>query len=511
MFDILFRNVNIVDGSGKPAYRGSAAVKDGKVFFCEAGESAARVIDGDGLCLAPGFIDCHSHGDKVYGTDYGMLCKTAQGITTEVCGQCGSTLFPVDEESPNPSGYMSFADFIKYTESLPHTANYLQLVGHSALRKYAMGYDERPAAPAELEKMKKSLAEAMENGALGMSSGLIYSPSCYAEKEEIVELLKVVAPYDGLYATHMRNEASGVVESVKESIDSAAAAGVRLNISHHKVCGKDNWGKSAETLDLLEKSKGLLKDVWYDFYPYLASCTSVNVCLPKEALNRGLDAMREDMKNPEIRRAYAEKMASMDGRFRQCGGGQGIFIAMAKELPQAEGHTLSDYAKSIGKSDSDALFDILQYCKSPLAMYFSMGDEDMCRIAASPFAVVGTDGLVYSRSGMTHPRGYNAFPQALDYMWREKKLMTMEQAIAKMTSVTAEHLGLKTKGLIRDGFDADLLLFDPDTIAPGGSYTNPTELPKGIEMVVNGGAVVYENGALTGAAPGKFIENPRKK
>lgn len=510
MYNMLFRNVNIADGSGAAAVRGSVAVKDGIISICSSDESAQRVIDGDGLYLSPGFIDCHSHGDKVYGKDYGLLCKTAQGITTEVCGQCGSTLFPVDEEKPDLGSCTSFSRFIEYAEGLPHTANYLQLVGHSALRKYAMGYDERPASAAELEKMKVFLADAMDHGALGMSSGLIYSPSCYAEKEEIVELLKVVAPYDGLYTTHMRNEASGLVESVRESIDSAAEAGVRLNISHHKVCGKDNWGKSAETLRLIEEAGSRLKDVWYDFYPYLASCTSLNVCLPKAALNRGLDAMREDLKNPDIRRAYAEELISMDGRFSQCGGGKGIFIAMADELPQAVGRTLSDYADSVGKTDCEALFDILQYCKAPLAMYFTMGDEDLARIASSPRAVVGSDGLVYSRCGMTHPRGYNAFPQALDYMWRQKGLMTMEQAIAKMTSVTAAHLGLKTKGLIRPGFDADLLLFDADTIAPGGSYTDPTGLPKGIEMVVNGGVVVYENGALTGAAPGRFIANPRK-
>ncbi len=531
MYDLLIKNIDVVDGSGKPRFKGNVAVKNEKIHFASNFEGALKVIDGDGLCLCPGFIDSHSHGDQVFGEEYGMLCKTAQGITTQLVGQCGASIFPVSDNPykrdlhmgfidlsadiygrDNVSGFTSFKAYLDYVKTVLQTTNFLQLVGHGALRIAAMGFDERPATAVELETMRHLLDDAMAEGALGMSSGLIYSPSCYASQEEISYLCKTVAAYDGVYTTHMRDEAAGVIASVKESIDTAITAGVRLNISHHKVCGRDNCGLSKNTLAMMEEASNKLPDLWTDFYPYTASFTHLNVCIPKEAFKNGPEAMKNALKEPEIRNIYEAKMITTDGRFRQCGGGKGIYIAIAPQMPEAEGKYLSEYAAIIGKNDAQALFDIVAACGSAAyAIYFSMCDEDLCRIAASPLSVVGSDGLVYSRNGMTHPRGYNAFPQAIDYIWRRQGLMSFEEAIAKATSIPAKHLGLESKGLISEGFDADMLLLDLEHFEPGGSYTNPTVLPRGIEAVINGGQIVYKNGQLTGNTPGKFIPNPRKK
>lgn len=314
MLDLLIRGATIVDGSGAPRFRGSVGCLDGTIQLlpAEPCETARRVIDGKGLIVAPGFIDAHSHGDICLGKAFSTLSKVSQGITTEVAGQCGFSMFPVnpatlpllrqdlaiftDELPAEMEGFAGFAQFLRYAHSQKLAANIKMLVGHVTLRIAVMGFDNRKPTPAEMERMKVLLREAMEQGALGLSSGLIYIPGAYADWEELAELCRVVAEYGGIYATHLRNESKDVVRSVEEAIRVAEEAGVPLQISHHKVCGKPYWGLSEQTLDLMEKAVGRGVRVTIDQYPYDACMTHLNVCVPPRyfSMEGGLMAALRD-------------------------------------------------------------------------------------------------------------------------------------------------------------------------------------------------------------------------
>ena len=529
MLDLLIKNTEVIDGSGKAGFHGEIAIRDGMLAARLPGEGARRVIDGCGLSVCPGFIDAHSHGDQAFGTEYGNLCKTSQGITTEVTGHCGATAFPASmrqdrfemllENAPyaefifgteSVHGFNRFENYLACVEGMEHTANYLQLMGHGALRIAAMGFDDRPPTPSELRNMQSILEDAMAHGAIGLSSGLLYCPSGYANGEELAALCSIVKRYDGVYATHMRNEAGGVVESVQEAINVAMESGVRLNISHHKICGQRNWGLSATTLAMISSAAEKLSDIWTDVYPYTSSCSQLNVCLPQEYFANGPEEVRELLSHPERRAQCAREMEAMDGRYNHSGGFGGILIASAPGVPESEGLTVEEYARRIGKNPFDAYFDLVSICGfESYAIYFAMDDGDLCRIAAFPRTLIATDGIATVLGGKTHPRGFAAFPRAIDLFWRQKRLMPLEALIRKMTFETARHFMIPGKGLIAPGYDADLVVFDRERIRDAADYLHPTELCEGIEYVINGGRIVYENKRLTGEAPGKFVAHRR--
>ena len=524
MYDFLIQNVSIIDGTGTPAYQGNVAIKDGKIALEPAEPVAGEVIDGEGLSLCPGFIDSHSHGDLILGQEAARLCKVSQGVTTEIAGQCGDTMFPVSEQPERremlaqlvgsfteqlPQELPQFTTmerYLGYVSTLPLSCNVKLYVGHASLRIAAMGFEDRVPTPGELNHMKAMLREAMEQGALGMSSGLLYSPSGYADEDELVGLCKVVAEYDGVYASHIRNEAAGVVESVKEAIAVAERAGCRLCISHHKICGKENWGRSVETLRLIHEAIDRGARITFDVYPYTASMSNLNVCLPPAFFSNGPEKMGELLKLPEIRSQLQAEMERMDGRYRHCGGFDRILVALAPNTPACRGLTVAEYANRIGKDPFDAYFDILvENGHSALAIYFSMDEEELQRIMADENAVVGSDGIVLNLTGPTHPRGFGSFTKAIRYFVKEKKLFTLEEMIHKMTQLPAERFMISNKGVIADGYDADLVLFKRDEIRDCATYQDSNVLSEGIEMVFINGQLVYKDKKLTGAAPGRFI------
>ena len=526
MYDVLIQNAAVIDGTGRPAYGADVAVKDGKIFINPEVSHAAEVINAAGLVLCPGFIDSHSHGDSILGTLAGRLCKTNQGVTTELTGQCGMTSYPVstDPEKRNMQlqalgvksvpedfdTYTNLENYLTWAEKQLLTCNFKIYMGHTALRIAAMGFDDREPTMAELEHMKSMLREAMEHGAMGLTSGLIYSPSCYASEDELVELCKVVAEYDGIYATHMRNEAAGVLDAVQEAIRVAERAGCRLNISHHKVCGRDNWGLSVQTLRTIHEAIGRGVRITLDVYPYTASSTNLNVCLPASFFSHGPEKMCRLLADPEVRAELKEEIQSADGRYRHCGGWSGVMVTCAPNDPGAEGKTVEAYAEELGRDPFDVFFDLVERNgHAAQAIYFSMGEEDLQRIMADENAVVGTDGLVKDLHTPSHPRGFASFPKAIRYFVREKKLFTLEEMIRKMTSLPAERFGIRNKGAILDGYDADLLLIDPDRIADKADYANGLALCDGIERVMVSGITVYQNKQLTGATPGRFIPHNR--
>lgn len=526
MLDCLILNAKIVDGTGKRSYKGCVGIKDGKIVIAKGTEEAKEIIDAKGCVVAPGFIDPHSHGDFSVAQPELNILKTNQGITTELVGNCGSSAAPVNVKniehlknllsiitSKYPEdmiNWTTFERYLQYADSCKKTTNVRFMVGHNALRIAVMGMENRPSTPKELDAMKCLLREAMESGAAGLSTGLIYTPGSYAEPNEVLELAKVIAPFDGIYASHMRNEAEGVVESVKEVIDIGRKAGVRVNISHHKVLGKPNWGKQKETLELISRANDEGIKVLCDQYPYPKCMTSTNACMPPWHLAGGYDVLSEKLKSKEFRSQIKREMEDAntpyDNFYLNAGGWDGVYVTSAPNVPTSEGMYISEYAKSIGKDSWDAYFDmcIESNCRSS-AVYSSMCDEDTCEIFKSPYCVVGTDGLTRSIEECGHPRACASFPHALTYFVKEKKIVTLEEAIRKMTGLTADYLNVKNKGYIKEGYDADLVIFDFDSLRDTATYDNPVSCAEGISHVIVNGETVYKDMQLTGKYSGKVI------
>lgn len=536
--EMLIKDVMIVDGTGAPAFRGMVGLDQGKIcLVAKEGEfgfdmdpklslEGGQVIDGEGLYLSPGFIDAHSHGDGIYGTKFGQLCKTSQGITTEICGQCGFSFYPVDPKtlgqlqqfltlftndfSGDMEQWTDFDSYKNYLEQVPLTCNTAILTGHGTLRVAVMGNENRKPTDEELERMKTLLKEAMEHGSIGLSTGLIYPPGSFSQLDEIVELAKVIAPYDGIYASHMRNESGDVVESVKEALEVGKRAGVRVQISHHKALGKDNWGLSKETLRLVSEAIASGQKVTIDQYPYEACMTHFNVLIPPQYFDGGMDRLLERLKDPSVREQMKREMMMKDGGFdsyyRNCGGWDGVFISVLPETPQYEGMFVTEAAKQMGKDPFEAYFDlVLENHAEGSGIYFSIGEEDLCRIIMDPNTVVGTDGLCKAMDEKGHPRAWGTFPHAICYFHKDKQLMSLEEIIRKMTSLPAERLMLKSKGVIAEGMDADLVLFDYDKLQDLASYQNSNQVTEGIEYVIVGGEIVYKDQKLTGVYPGKLV------
>ncbi len=533
MYDLLIRNATIVDGTGIPRYPGSVACENGKLRLLPAETTAVakRVIDGCGLYVSPGFIDVHSHGDVPLGRPFASLSKISQGITTHFTGQCGFSMFPVDPQKlalmkqglaiftdtlpEEMATFTSFANYLDYIRSLALPENVKLLVGHVSLRITAMGYDNRQPTPAELAHMKAMLREAMEHGAAGFSTGLIYIPSAFADTDELVELARVVKEYNGIYTTHMRNEANEVRKAVAEAIEVARRSGVRLQISHLKVCGRRNWGSSPEILKMIEEGIQEGLEITADQYPYTASMTHLNVCIPPKYFTRGIAGMVEQLKDPDTRaRIRAELMAEegdFENQVQNCGGFEGVFISRAAETPEVEGQTIGEYARKHNKDPFDVLFDTLIANKGVAsAIYFAMCEEDVFCILKNEHVVVGTDGIVKSADERAHPRAYGAFPRAINYFVKEKGLLSLEEMIRKMTSKSAKIAMIPNKGVIQDGYDADLVVYNYTTIRDTADFIQSNRLAEGIDYVIVGGEVVYEDHQLTGATPGKILLHSKR-
>lgn len=528
MLDCLIKNAKIIDGSGRKAYAGSIGIKQGKLILSNLTEEAAQTIDAAGRYVTPGFIDAHSHGDFILGSEDAQLFKTTQGVTTEIAGQCGLSMAPVAPEnlaavqnmlsvgtnwfSDDMVNWSSFDRYLEYADAQPKTANAKMYIGHSTLRIAVMGMENRPSTDKELDTMKGLLREAMEAGAAGLSTGLIYTPSCYAEEKEVVELAKVIAPFGGTYASHMRNEAEFVTEAVRETIDVGRKAGVQVNISHHKILGKRNWGKQKETLRLIHEANDEGLSVICDQYPYTRCMTTLNACMPPWYLSKGFDALAEELKDPEFRARIKAEMSDAatpyDNFYLNAGGWDGIYVYFATKTPKAEGRFITEYAELVGKDPWTAFFDLCveNNCTAG-GVYSSMCDEDVCEIIRDPYCIVGSDGITRDWTEKGHPRTAATFPHTITYFVKEKGILTLEQAIHKMTGLTAKYLSVKNKGLIKEGFDADLVIFDYDRLQDTATYSDSNRITEGIDYVIVDGEIVYHDKHLTGKYPGRIIRH----
>lgn len=502
MLDVLLRGATVVDGSGSPGYMGDVGIQDGKIVLACGGLSACETVDASGKMLCPGFIDSHSHSDLILGWEdaYAALPKVSQGVTTEVTGQCGHSLLGVGPAK----------DFMEKMEALPKVINYAFAVGHGAVRQSVMGVRSEAPTPAELERMYQKVQEAMEYGSVGLTSGLIYIPGVYSTTEELVHVARAIAPYGGIYATHMRSESDFIVSALEEAITIAREAKVPLIVSHHKVCGRDNWGLSKVTLKMIHDAIGGGMNITMDQYPYEATATTLSTSIPPEYFSRGTDALVAYLKDPvtraRIKEQMLEKPAKYNSGMRNAGGFDGILVVKSDMRLEAVSKTVAQYAGEIGQDPMDVYLDLVADNRNEAsAIYFSIDPNEIDAIYMDENTVVGSDGLITTKTGPTHPRAFGTFARSLTVFCKEKKLLPFEKAVRKQTGLTADRWGFAGKGYIWEGYDADLVLLNYENLHDRATYTDSRRVADGIEQVYVNGVLAYTAKGLTGAHGGRCI------
>ncbi|MCX5912855.1 MAG: D-aminoacylase [Deltaproteobacteria bacterium] len=526
MLDVLIKNGKIIDGAGNPWFGADLGIQGDKIVrVCHAIKAEAeKVIDAGGLTVSPGFIDSHTHSDVRVFKHPEEDSKLMQGITTALIGQDGLSVAPLDDANKPPmmlrvSGLLgtylkewswnSMADYLSALEKLPPATNSMMLVPSGAIRAMVVGWENRPATPGELERMKRILAQAMEEGGCGYSTGLIYPPGIYADRTEMVEMCKVTASYGGFFVVHIRNEGDYFLESIHEVIGICMDAGCPLHISHLKIAGKKNWRRAGEALKLIEEARAKGQDVTFDQYPYIAGSTMLDAVIPPRFHTGGTAKLLERLKNPTVREEIRQvqeglKPERWDNWVDTCTW-DGIIVSAVKTDANrfVEGKSVAEIAKITGKTPIDTVCDLLVAEENAVTMVVFYGsEEDVKEIMRSEYMTLCSDGIV---GGKPHPRVFGTCARFLGKYVREEKVLTLPQAIKRMTSFPAQRLGLQNRGLIREGMIADLVIFNPDTIIDKGTYTEPNQYPVGIEYVLVGGQVAVAEGKLTGSRAGKVI------
>lgn len=511
MFDILIKNAKIVDGSGSPWFYGNVAIKGEDIVGVGNVEGPAkRVIDAKGLVVTPGFIDAHSHSDDALITNSLAESKIRQGVTAEVIGQCGSSAAP--RQGSADGDYKSFGEYLAHVEDKGVSLNVIGLVGHGNLRQMVMGYDNRKASPEELAQMCNLAAESMQEGAFGFTTGLIYPPGSYADAEEITAIAKVVAQYGGIYATHMRNEDSGLVESVAETIAVGVNAGLPVHISHHKACGEANWGLVKKSLKLIDECRAEGVDVTMDQYPYIATSTGLKVIIPQWAHAGGVACLRERFTDAQSRASLTKEILSVEKRW------DWLLIASCNKQhnKQYEGKTAAEIATMMGKAPVDACLDLLLDEDFNVGMVrYAMCEDDVELVMKHPHVMIGSDASARATYGplslgKPHPRAYGTFTRVLETYVRERGVLTLEDAIRKMTNLPATRFQLWDRGLLRPGCKADVVMFDLEKLHEQCTFAEPNAYPLGVSLVCVNGTIVVEAGEHTGATPGKVLRLGRK-
>ena len=502
MFDIIFKNAEIIDGTGRKAYIGDLGVEDG-VFVLHPSGEARKEVDLSGKCVCPGFIDSHSHMDRHFGRELDKIAvesRVRQGVTTEMTGMCGASLFPCEDTD----------QFFRHAEAAPKAVNYGFMVGHGSVRTAVMQFRSGTPDDSQMLAMKDHVRYAMEKGCFGLSSGLIYIPGVYADTEELTALAEVTAPYGGIYATHLRSEADRLTEAVEEAICIAKEAGVPLFISHHKAMGVQNWGKSKETLSRIHAAIRDGQKITIDQYPYTASQSSLMNSVPPEYFTEGKKAFAEKLRDPVFREELKKRMTDPGIKYnsglRNAGGFDRIMIASVPSDPSLSGIMISDHAKRRDKDVFDCYFDLLQEneCEG-YGIFFAMNEEDMERIYLDENTCVGSDATFGSLNEHNHPRSYASFIRSICYFHKDRGLVTLEEAVRKQTSLTAERWGLRGKGKIADGYDADLVIFDEKKLRDRADFVHPRETADGVEAVYVSGRPVCVKGVVTEERPGRCI------
>ena len=528
-FDILIKNGTVVDGLSDKAWKADVGIVGERIQSIGdlSSAQAKTVIDAMGKAITPGFIDIHSHTDAVeLLVNPKGESKIRQGVTLEVSGNCGGSSFPFKKEVSEEEqryqkryglerDWVDLAGYLARVQKTGMAFNYVTLVGQGTIRNYVMNEDRRKPTATELELMQRLVAEAMEQGAFGLSSGLEYTPSGFASTEEVVELARVAAKYGGFYATHVRSEDNFVIEAVAEAITIAEKAGLPLQISHFKSCGTINWWKMPKLFDLVEAAAKRGVAVTADRYPYTAYSTGLSVNFPQSALAGGNEAFVKLLQDPvERRKLKEETMQKLEGT-----PWENILLTGLDEVDDQRfiGKTIQQAADELGQDPYEFMCDILIKEKGGVGYIgFGMSEEQTEEILKHPLVMLCSDGSALApygplHQGKPHPRNYGTFPRFLGLYVRDRKALTLPQAVKKMASMPAAKLGIKDRGILKQGNFADVVVFDPATVADKATYTEPEQYSTGIDCVIVNGKVVIDHDKHTGALPGKVLYGPGKK
>lgn len=519
--DVLIRGGEVIDGSGAAPVRADVAVRGGRIEAVDVLPDdvvAAEVLDASGRVVTPGFVDVHLHTDcaPLRRDDESVragLPSLRQGVTSEVCGNCGFSPFPTPLPSAGVTGDLLvqalgegarwFESYGEYRDDLAARElgpNYAHLVGHGALRMASVGFDDRPATGDELESMRRLLDRSLSDGCVGFSSGLIYPPGMFAGTDELVALAEVAGRHERLYTTHMRDESDAIDDAIDEAIEIGRRGGASVQISHHKVAGHRNWERSAETLARIERAASDL-DVAFDVYPYTASSTGLLALMPREAVAGGMDQLVGRLHDPEARAELRALDATAPSTIRE--SPEVVVFADSATRPDVIGRTLADLAAEVDAAPFDAACDLLAQDPTVSVILHKMAEEDVERILAHPLAMIGSDGGL--DGGRPHPRRAGTFARVLGRYVRERATLDLPSAVHKMTARPARRFGLGDRGLVRRGSHADLVVLDPATVLDGATYEAPLTPPVGVEHVLVNGRVVVRAGADTGVRAGTVL------
>ena len=526
-YDTLIKNGSVIDGIRKEIYKADVGIVGERIERIGnlSGAKGKTVIDATGRIVSPGFIDIHTHTDVEILINRKAESKIRQGVTTELGGNCGSSPFPMKKPVPDyekrladeagiPFDWTDLKGFHATIQSQGTAINHGTLVGQGTVRGYVMGEDQREPTPEEMAQMKTLVAQAMEQGAFGLSSGLEYTPGGFAETDEIISLCQIAASYGGFYATHIRSEDKAVLEAVGEAIHIAESAGLPLQIAHFKAVGKTNWWKLPMMLDLVEQASARGLDVTADRYPYIAYSTGLTVLYPQWALDGGFEQLIQRLEDPKIRQSMkAETLKKVAGY-----GWEKIVISNLSKK-----HNRWLIGKSIGEAAAEKNADPYEFLCDLIIddgsnvshIGFGMDEETTEMVLAHPLVMLGSDGSSLAPygplgDGKPHPRNYGTFPRFLGYYVRERKLMPLSEAIKKITSKPAAKMGLKERGALKKGNFADIVVFDPETITDTATFIDPHRYPVGIDYVLVNGTTVIDHGEHTEKLPGKVLYGPGK-
>ncbi len=536
MYDVLIRNGRVVDGSGNPWFYADVGIKGDRIAFvglAPANATAKRVIDAKGLIVAPGFIDMLDQSENNLLVDRQAVSKLTQGITTGITGEGGSIApqdqMTIEDQKDWLDHYhqtIDWTDLDGYFKRLEKQGSGINLgtyVGAAQVREIVVGRDNKPATPEQIREMQALVEKAMEQGALGVSSALIYAPGNYASTEELVALAQAAEKHGGIYASHIRNEADDEMQALDEAFRIGREAHIPVHIFHLKVAGKQNWGKMPQVIAAIENARKRGLEVTSNQYPYIASATSLGASIPPQYHAGGTDAFIARLKDPKIRAEISAVLAKPtkggENMWHGAGGPSGILVSsvLNPDLKQYEGKTVAQIAQMQNKDPLDALMDLVIADRDNTgAIYFSMSENDMRLAMQQPWNAVGTDYGEISTTGplaegKAHPRAYGSFPRILGKYVRDEHVLTMEDAIRKFTSLPAQIVRLDHRGLLRPGYYADITIFNPQTVNDVATFEDPNRISQGIDYVFVNGVLSLEHEKVTGQVGGRPLRGPGYK
>ena len=500
-YDILIRNGKIIDGAGNSWYYADIAVKDGKIAAIGKLQTvtATKTIDAKGLIVAPGFIDVHGHIESGIFENPAAGNYIYDGVTTVITGNCGGSADDLKK-------------FFMRVDSLKPSINVTSLIGHNTVRRQAMGLDNRLATPEEQKKMEELVQQAMKDGAVGLSTGLIYLPGMYSNTEEVIGLAKAAALYNGVYASHIRNEETKVVDAINEAINISKQANIPVQISHFKVSHRANWGRSKETLPLIEAARKEGYDVTIDQYPYTASSTNLGVRLPDWAMAGGQDSLKARIADPVMHKRIIDDMLAQLKEYKYKNYSYAV-VANHSADTSLNGKNISEINKLKGRKskaseEAETILDMMKAGGAQM-VYHGMNEDDVRFIMKYPFNMVGADaGVPTPGKGMPHPRAYGTNARVLGKYVREEKIVSLEEAIRRMTSLAAQKFQLKDRGLLKEGYAADIVIFNEAEVNDKATFENPHQYSTGFKYVLVNGKLVLENGVHTGVRSGQSLKGP---